>query len=465
MTPARDELPIARGVRRSLEHWQRRGIGPTLVVAVSGGGDSVALLRAVAEAAPTLGLRLSVAHLDHGTRGDASRDDARFVADLAEALGLPMDLGQWTPQRPAHFEADARRARYAWLAEVARSLGAAAVLVGHTRDDQAETVLQRIVRGTGPRGLSGIPRRRSLAESVELLRPLLSTTRAEARDYLTALGQPWREDLTNADTARTRALIRHELLPSLAALNPRVAEALARLADLSRSTARLADARLDALADHAIVEAEPSGLVLRRDFLGRRSRAVRAAILRRAWHRLGWPEGAMSAARWSRLATLIRSGRGRHAIGSGVELLLTADLAHLVPAPIPDAMPPPPVPLPIPGAAIWNGRRLTADSPPTPESPALERIDRDALAPFDGPIPHLTIGPPRPGDRFAPLGMNGRSMPLADFLRGRRVSRSERAHVPVVRDCIGILWVAGHRIADRVRLSPATRRVLVLELR
>ena len=457
------EPPIVRRVHRMLKQGRGRRIGPNLVVAVSGGGDSVALLRAVVEAAPTLGLRLSVAHLDHGTRGDASRADARFVADLAEALGLPLDLGQWTPDRPAHFEADARRARYAWLLEVARSRGASAVLVGHTRDDQAETVLHRIVRGTGPRGLAGIPRCRSLADGVELLRPLLTTSRGEARAYLNALGQTWREDLTNADTGRTRPLIRHEILPSLAALNPRVIEALARLADLSRSTVLFNDARLGALADRSIVESESTGLVLRRDLLGRRSRAVRVAILRIAWRRLGWPEGTMSAARWNRLATLIRSGQGRHSIGVGVELLLTDDRARLVPSSVPIETPPSPVPLPVPGVADWDGRRLTV-APSAPDSPALERIDRDTLSLFDGPIPHLTIGPPRPGDRFEPLGMDGRSMPLADFLRGRRVPKPERAHIPILRDRHGILWVAGHRIAHRVRLTSATRHVLALGL-
>src|SRR4051794_22092236 len=183
--------PWLTRARSRLSRWSRRAGGPGLVVAVSGGGDSVGLLRVVHGFAPELGLRLSVAHLDHGVRGEAAEADARFVADLAERLGLPFDLGRWRPDRPGHFEADARRARYAWLAGVARARGASAVAGGHTRDDQAETILHRIVRGTGPRGLAGMPARRPLADGVALIRPLLGVSRAELRAYLAAIGQDY----------------------------------------------------------------------------------------------------------------------------------------------------------------------------------------------------------------------------------------------------------------------------------
>src|SRR5690606_29334038 len=161
--------------------------------------------------APGLGLTLTVAHLDHGAR-PGSADDARFVAELASSLGLPFELGRWSPERPGHFEADARQARYAWLEQVARRRGASAVAVAHTRDDQAETILHRIVRGTGLRGLAGMPARRRLSASVVLIRPLLGCSRADLRAYLAAIGQDVREDPTNTDTTRTRARIRHDLL-------------------------------------------------------------------------------------------------------------------------------------------------------------------------------------------------------------------------------------------------------------
>ncbi len=163
-------------------------------------GDSVGLLRVLGQVAPPLGLCVSVAHLDHGVRGEAARADAEFVEALANSLGLAFDLGRWQPVRAGQFESDARRARYDWLIQVARSRGAGAVAVGHTRDDQAETILHRILRGTGPRGLAGIPARRVLAKDprLSLVRPLLSVSRREIREFLAGLDQPFREDETNA---------------------------------------------------------------------------------------------------------------------------------------------------------------------------------------------------------------------------------------------------------------------------
>ena len=176
-------------------------------------------------------------HLDHGVRGEASRADAAFVAELAAMLGLPFDQGQWRPSRSGHFESEALRARYDWLTQIARARNAAVVAVGHTRDDQAETILHRIVRGTGPRGLAGIPSRRVLATDprIMLVRPLLICHRQGIREYLAGLGQPCREDESNADLTRTRARIRHDLLPRLAAeYNPRLADALVRLGESPR---------------------------------------------------------------------------------------------------------------------------------------------------------------------------------------------------------------------------------------
>src|SRR5262245_10919861 len=215
---------VVTNVRRRMERWLADGLGPGVVVAVSGGGDSVALLRVLHQLAMEFALQLAVAHLNHGVRGEEAEEDARFVAELAGRLDLPFDLGCWSPTRSAHFESEARRARYAWLVEVAKARGASAVAVGHTRDDQAETILHRILRGTGLRGLAGIPSRRPLADSVTLIRPLLDASRAELRDYLASLGQTYRDDATNADLSRTRSRLRHDLMPKLATeYNPRVA--------------------------------------------------------------------------------------------------------------------------------------------------------------------------------------------------------------------------------------------------
>ena len=314
------EPEVEGSVREALGDWR----GSAIVVAVSGGGDSVGLLRAVASVAGTLDLRPTVAHLDHGVRGEASAADARFVSDLADSLGLPIDLGTWRPRRTSHFEADARRARYDWLIGVARDRGARAVAVGHNRDDQAETILQRILRGTGPRGLAGIPARRRLAEGLTLVRPLLATGRGAIREYLRLIGQSWREDASNADCDRTRARLRHDLLPKLAdEYNPRVAEALVRLGGLAEAEHRALQLLAERFNSRHAVRDEARGIGLPLDRLRRRPPALRAEIARAAWRSAGFPEGGMDARRWVRLARLIEpGGPGRLSVGSGVEAIV-----------------------------------------------------------------------------------------------------------------------------------------------
>ena len=424
-----------------------------VVVAVSGGGDSVGLLRILVEVRSGFGLRLSVAHLDHGTRGEDGREDARFVGELAASMGLPFDLGHWSAGRPGHFEADARRARYDWLATVAAERNARFVAVGQTFDDQAETILHRVVRGTGLRGLAGMPACRKLADGIVLVRPLLGVTRAEVRDYLGAIGQGFREDSTNLDTSRTRSRIRLELLPALAAkANPNVAEALVRLGRIAsrsnRTLERLAAGRLGRI----LIETSLDRMVLDRLTLARFPINERVEVLRIAWRGAGWPEGAMDAGRWLRLASL---DPGKFSAGAGVEADSTPD--RLILCRFTGATEFPsigPIPLPVPGASDWETGRVVATLDPVEARD--ESIDLDRLA-----LP-LSLRRPEPGDRFEPLGLEGRSQPLNDFFRGRRVPRALRGSTPLVCDQTGIVWVVGHRIAHRVRLTDQTRQNLGL---
>ncbi len=440
---------------RQIARWRTRGLSDSWIVAVSGGGDSVGMLRVLHGLARPCGLTLSIAHLDHGARGEASRADAAFVAELAESLGCPFDLGQWHPARAGHFEADARRARYDWLVEVARRRGAGVVAVGQTRDDQAETILHRIVRGTGPRGLAGIPRRRRLAldPPIDLIRPMLDISRDEIRSYLTTIGQPFREDATNADITRTRARIRHVLLPGLARdYNPDVVGALVRLGELARLSEKAHEARLHELDSAARVE--PDRLEMDREAIRALPAFLRAELIRRAWRRAGWPEQGMSSRRWRRLERLARGGEASGvAIGEGISATARGRsliLRRTTPVPPPEFDP---IPMECPGEAAipWAGGQIVVSG-----EAGDEVVDYDQLV-----LPLFVRGP-RPGDRFAPLGMGGRSQPLADFFRGRGVPRDQRALTPLLCDQFGIVWVVGHRIADRVRLTEATRNRIPL---
>ena len=216
--------------------------------AVSGGADSVALLFVLRELAERGECTLAgLAHLNHHIRGEAAGGDTRFCRDLAARIGVPALIGDadvpaLAAQHGVSLEVAGRNARQAFYLEAQATLGADRVAVAHTRDDQAETVLLRLVRGAGPTGLSGIAPRRD-----HLVRPLLEIPRSDLRAYLAAIGEAWREDETNADRAIPRNRIRHDVLPQLRELNAQVDAALSRTADILRVDA----AFLDALANEA----------------------------------------------------------------------------------------------------------------------------------------------------------------------------------------------------------------------
>jgi tRNA(Ile)-lysidine synthase len=212
--------------------------GMRLAVAVSGGADSVALLRALVGAAPEIGLVLSVAHVHHGIRGVEADGDADFVAGLAAAFGLTfyrkdVDAPAAARGNRETLEEAARNLRYGWFGELLSSGVADALATAHTLDDQAETVLHKLLRGAWTEGLSGIhPALQQPRGSI--VRPFLGVRRAEIEAWLVGLGQVWREDATNADTGYTRNRLRHELLPALGAYNPQIYTKLANLATVAR---------------------------------------------------------------------------------------------------------------------------------------------------------------------------------------------------------------------------------------
>jgi tRNA(Ile)-lysidine synthase len=306
--------PLADRVRLWL---RRRGLEPAGVVAVSGGPDSVALLRALVdlrrETAPGL---LVVAHLNHQLRGAESDADEAFVRDLharlaaagAAGLGLRsgrIDVAGLAHAQGANLEATARGVRYDWLARVAAETGCRAVATGHTADDQAETVLHRLLRGSGLRGLRGIAPCRTLRPGVDVIRPLLSATRSEVRAYLQAAGQDYCRDSSNCDTAYTRNRIRHELLPHLAErYNPAVVAVLARLAEQACEEYALLEAQARALLADAELPRAGALLVFDRGRLTAAPRGLLREALRLAWEREGWPLGAMGFADWERLAAV-----------------------------------------------------------------------------------------------------------------------------------------------------------------
>jgi tRNA(Ile)-lysidine synthase len=295
------------------------GAARGLVVAVSGGPDSVALLRLLI-AAREPGWPLVLAHLNHQLRGPESDADEAFVADLHAGLttaGVPgltlrchrLDVAAAARAAGENLEAAARQLRYRWLAEVARGEGMRWVATGHTADDQAETVLHRLLRGTGLQGLRGISPQRPLEAGVGVVRPLLQARRADLLDCLARLGQPYRQDSSNASPEFLRNRIRLELLPHLEEhYNPQVAAVLARLAAQVDEVYRLEEEAARALLYDAERPRAGAIVVLDQGRLAAAPRQQVREVFRLVWAREGWPLDPMTFAAWERLADLVFGG-------------------------------------------------------------------------------------------------------------------------------------------------------------
>ena len=294
-------VPQLRSLSLDRQHLRP---GMRIAVAVSGGADSVALLRALILAAPEIGLVLSVAHVHHGIRGAEADADADFVAALAAQHNLALhrrdvDTPAQAKINRETLEEAARNLRYQWFRELLASGQADAVATAHTLDDQAETVLHKLLRGAWTEGLGGIHPRLVEAKGA-VLRPFLNVRRVEIEDWLRSLGQGWREDATNADTAFTRNRLRHELLPSLAVYNPQIYSQFANLATIARDEDTYWQAELARILPQLLLPGKPvrgggraastdpteSSLALEIERLPP-SPAVRRRILRAAARQLG----------------------------------------------------------------------------------------------------------------------------------------------------------------------------------
>lgn len=288
----------------------------TVLVAVSGGADSVALLNGLAHLrGSNLGEggkgRLVVAHFNHGWRGAESDGDARFVRRLAKQLSLPVIVGRsrtsgrdGTRLQPLANEQVARSVRYRFLADVAARVGARYIATGHTADDQVETILQRVLRGTGLTGLAGIPRVRRLATATTLIRPMLNVARADVTAYLQSLGQAFRDDSSNASPDFARNRIRRELLPLARELYPGVDRAIERLGALAAEAQGVMQRQIQTLLDQALVERSQSHVLFRTGpFESVEPYLIREA-LRLAWRQQHWPCQGMGLKEWAALAEM-----------------------------------------------------------------------------------------------------------------------------------------------------------------
>jgi len=443
---------VLRAIRR---HGMLAG-GETVLVGVSGGADSVALLHCLGRLAPSLGLTLHVIHVNHGLRPDAEADQA-FVEELARQWGVPLSVECGTVlttggQSP---EAQARATRYAAFRRAAERVGASHVALGHTADDQAETVLMRLLEGAGPRGLAGIPPVRR-----PYIRPLLEVRRHQIEAELRRLGIGWREDFTNRNPKFLRNRIRHDLLPFLSAsYHPQIVEALCRAGALTRvlvsDLEALAAQELDRLATGRGQE-----ILLPLGELRRLPPSVGEEVIRQALFRLG-EKGPFRAWVQRTLRHVLNSGGPARPQRVG-RILLEQSMGRLrlsgeSPVPLPERR------LPVPGSVGFPEIGLAIEAlmferPPSyevPREPWRVAFDRDRLGePF-------WVRGRRSGDRFHPFGAPG-SKPLKAFLIDAKVPRWERRRLPLVVAGREIVWVIGLRRSAAAPVTADTRRLLEL---
>ena len=445
--------------RDAIRRHQLLDGGERLLVAVSGGADSTALLDVLVGLAPEFGLAIQAAHVHHGLRPEAD-GDADVVRRLCERLGVPLCVERVDVRREPPWEgleAEARRARHAALAARARALGASRIATGHTADDQAETVVMRLLAGAGPRGLAGIAPRRGA-----LIRPLLDARREDVIEHLRRRGLGWVEDATNADPRFLRNRVRHDVLPFLGRVfGGSVTEALCRSAALTRGLVgdldRVAAAELRRLARRG-----PAGFVFGVADLLARPAEVAARALELAAAELGVSTPARGAAHRA-VRRLLQPAPTRRALVMGsLSIERSGAWLRVGPTRLPAI---PTRRLSVPGSVELPevGLRVGARVGPRPTRYEVPRAVARAAFDADRMPDSLVVRARRAGDRFAPFGGSG-SRRLKSFLIDAGVARWERPRTPLVEAAGEIVWVAGVRRAAAAAVTAETARILEVTL-
>ncbi|MBX7254882.1 MAG: tRNA lysidine(34) synthetase TilS [Candidatus Hydrogenedentes bacterium] len=445
-------------VRATLDQFHMLTPGESVLAAVSGGADSVCLLDVLVE----LGYAVEVAHFDHQTRGIESAEDSAFVETLARRYGVPMHcerrpIREEAEASPMSFEEYARGARYAFLLAVAQAQGCTAIATGHHADDQAETVLMRIVRGVSPSGLTGIPPVRML-DNVRVVRPLLGCSRDSIMSYLDQRDLPYRTDSSNTQTEYVRNRVRQELLPALErGYNPQVREALTRLADLQR-------AENEYVAEQArqfLASCYTNGQITRRAF----SEAA-VALQRRALAELAWQREVdceFDRVESARLFIVDAPAGSSFDLGGGILLRNARDVTEIVGSVEPSDSRA--VRLACPGETVAFGRRFVVSereqAPPLPLreycNQSRQVFDADAVG------SELWVRLRRPGDRIVPLGMAG-TRKLKDYFGDLGLPIGERDRLPLIVTEDTIVWIVGHAVSANAAVTAHTKRYIEIEV-
>ncbi len=446
--------------------------GTKIVVAVSGGPDSVALLHILVKLQTNLDVSLVVAHLDHNLRGAESAVDSEFVAGIALRLGLPFsaasrNVGNYKATNRLTLEEAARIVRYEFLSAVARQYGASAVATGHNRDDNIETMLMHVIRGSGTTGLKGLPVKtswRSQGAQIPVIRPLLDISRREIETYCHRNNLQTVYDSTNQSLAPLRNRIRLELIPLLKKYNPSIDKALLALRAIAGDELDFLGRERDRVW-HELVHTEKELLVFDKQKLADLHPALIRSILRRAVSETAGSLKDISSVHIEDMLGIALGPAGRQItlprgllfVAGYTQLLLGQNPGKLCPYPQISGK----TRLDVPGEKVIGGWRVKADI--QPEMAVGGQEHNVAFLDFEKTGDRLFIRPRKPGDRFVPLGMTGQKK-LKDFFTDEHIPGTWRSSIPIIENDSQIIWVAPLRIDDRVKVRPDTGEVLRIEL-
>lgn len=447
-----------------------------ILVGVSGGPDSVFLWHRLLE----LGFPVVIAHFDHGLRPD-SRADAEWVKEQASRLNCRFILGQgdvetYAKQSGLSLEAAARQMRYHFLFEAAEANKCQAVAVGHTADDQVETVLLHLLRGSGLKGLCGMRFRMIIAEfsaSIPLVRPLLGVWRRDIEVYLAQNKIAFRQDTTNRDPRFLRNRVRHELLPILDTYNPQIRRHLWQMSFSLQADYQIVDHVVQNAWQRCLGEERPDYLTFKRAEFCAEAEGVRANLIKEAAGRFSRDLYGSNFVSITRVIRFIQDGQpGQVEMEGGVQVVLDHSLIYFFPRgnwPVipqwPLVSPGALIEIDVPGSLILNEGWILETS----LAQSQEITVSGGQDPFTAYLDYATLRPPlllrtrKPGDRFWPYGMSG-PMRLSDFMVNVHLPRWVRDRWPLVFSGDSLVWVPGFRIAHPHRLTPFTREVLKLRM-
>ncbi len=462
--------------RRHLQTQAMFQRGASLLLAVSGGVDSRVLLDLFVRVRAEWDLRLTVGHVHHQLRGEEAERDAEFTAELASSIGLPfycrrIAVQPFAQEKKLSLETAARELRYEALAEICRACNAAAVVTAHTQDDQAETILAHLLRGSGLRGLRGM-RARSVIPlaQVQVLRPLLPFARREVLAYAQQEKLRWREDQSNTDVRLYRNRVRHELLPLLRErFNPQINQSLMRLGQIAgASDAYLEQSALEALEALLLLEGTDK-IILDLQRFRNYFRAVQAYVIRAVLERLTASAATLTFDETEQILSFLNPThnqplafpRRRYLWRSEVEVFIEKSgvvFGKIQPTPQSRS-------LEIGQRCVLHDAGIAITITPAPGSvPWREHCHANLQFVDAGTIAgRLLVRFPRAGDRFMPLGMRNYKK-LSDFFIDAKVPFARRPRVPLVECETGLVWVCGYRLDERFKVTTQTQNILQLQL-